>query len=112
MKHIYRLALASSLLLSGGGCLVSSTSHQKVSGNFVSPNTFEQIEPGKTSAAWVKATLGEPSTKQAADGGVEVWKYSYTERKDSSGAVFLIFGGSNREEKQRAVFVEMKDGVV
>src|SRR5215204_6127076 len=99
MKHIFSLALASALLLGSVGCLVSSTSNQKVTGNFVAPNTFEQIEPGKTSAAWVKATLGEPSTKQSAEGGTEVWKYSYVEKKSSSGAVFLIFGGSNREEK-------------
>ena len=32
-------------------------------GKFVADTTFDQIKPGKTSAAWVKATLGEPSQR-------------------------------------------------
>src|SRR5437667_10504675 len=82
-----------------GGCLVSATSNEKRTGNYVADSTFSQIEPGKTSAGWVQATLGEPSGKEkvAADNS-EVWKYTYTERKSSSGAIFLIFGGSDSKE--------------
>jgi outer membrane protein assembly factor BamE (lipoprotein component of BamABCDE complex) len=102
------LLVMSSLL---GGCLVSSSSKSKVSGNFVPPATFDQIEPGKTTAAWVKATLGEPSSRDTAD-GAEVWKYNYTEEKDSSGAIFLLFAGSDKKEHQHIAYVEIKDGVV
>jgi outer membrane protein assembly factor BamE (lipoprotein component of BamABCDE complex) len=94
------------------GCLISHTSDQSVSGNYVPPSTFDQIERGKTTAGWVKATLGEPSTREKVENGTEVWKYSYTERTNSSGAIFLIFGGSDRKEKQRVAYVEMKDGIV
>lgn len=100
------------LLLFGSGCLVSSTSHQSVSGNYVPENTFDRIKPGETTSAWVKATLGEPSTKEQADPVTEVWKYSYTEVKEGSGAIFLIFGGSEKKELQRSAYVEFKDGVV
>lgn len=101
--------LALSALLTG--CLMSSSSRSKVSGNYVPREAFDQIKPGETSAAWVKATLGEPSSRDDAD-GIEVWKYHYTEEKDSSGAIFLIFAGSNRKEQQHVAYVEIKDGVV
>lgn len=104
------LLLLPSLLLAG--CLISSSSDEKVKGNYVPQSTFDRIEPGKTTGAWVKATLGEPSSKEKADSGSEVWKYSYTEEKNSSGAIFLIFGGSSSKEQQRAAYVELKDGVV
>jgi outer membrane protein assembly factor BamE (lipoprotein component of BamABCDE complex) len=95
------------------GCLVSASSNEKRSGNYVADSTFSQIEPGKTSAGWVKATLGEPDSKEKVDASnSEIWKYSYTEKKESSGAVFLLFGGSDRKEKTGHAFVEIKDGVV
>ena len=95
------------------GCLVTSESKVSTSGNYVPENCFEQIQPGKTSAAWVKATLGEPSCKTKVDGSdSEIWKWSYKEIKKGSGTIFVIFAGSNEDEKSRAAFVEVKDGVV
>ena len=32
--------------------------------------------------------------------------------KDSSGAIFLIFAGSDKKERQHVAYVEIKDGVV
>ena len=99
-------------LLLGGGCLVSSTNHEKVSGNYVPESAFDRIKPGETtSSSWVKATLGEPSTKEKVDDANEVWKYSYTEMKEGSGAIFLIFGGTDKKERQRSAYVEFKDGI-
>ena len=109
----YTLTALSLIVLSGSpGCLVAHSSEQHITGNYVPPNTFDRIEPGKTTAAWVKATLGEPSSKDKLDNDSEVWKYSYTEKKESSGAIFLIFGGSDKKEEQRVAYVEIKDGVV
>lgn len=94
------------------GCLVMSNKEDKITGNYVASSTFDQIAPGKTTAAWVKSTLGEPTEKSSLDGGAEVWKYKYTERKESQGAIFLIFGGQNVKERPGTAFVEFKDGVV
>src|SRR5213083_933168 len=81
--------VALSLLLLVSGCLVSSSHEERVTGNYVADNTFSQIQPGKTTAGWVKATLGDPSTKtEVKESGTEVWKYQYTEHKDGSGAIF------------------------
>lgn len=94
------------------GCLVTSNSSEHRSGSYVADSTFNQIEPGKTTAGWVDATLGKPTSISHLDDGTEIWKYSYTETHDSSGAVFLIFGGSNSTQTSHNAFVEIKDGVV
>jgi outer membrane protein assembly factor BamE (lipoprotein component of BamABCDE complex) len=99
------------LLLATAGCLFESKSTVRRSGNDVSTATFEQIMPGSTTAAWVRATLGDP-TAIAKDGHGEVWSYAYTEHVDSSGYVFLVFSGANSTETTRKAFVEFNDGIV
>ena len=108
------VVLAAFLCLLSCGCLVSSVNHETREGKYVADTTFDQIKPGKTSAAWVQATLGEPSEKTTVEGqgNAEVWKYKYTETKDGAGAIFLIFGGASSKEKSGTAFVELKDGVV
>jgi outer membrane protein assembly factor BamE (lipoprotein component of BamABCDE complex) len=94
------------------GCLVSGTSKHVRSGNYVSEDTFSRIKPGKTTAGWVAATLGEPTTRTHLDDGSEVWKWTYTETRDSSGAVFLLFGHRSQRTTDGAAFVELKNGLV
>ena len=99
------------LAVGGGGCLFGSDSTVRRTGVDVPQATFEQIAPGTTTTAWVAATLGEPTARHR-DGRDQVWTYAYTEHVDSSGYVFLIFGGSNTTETTRRAFVEFQDGVV
>jgi outer membrane protein assembly factor BamE (lipoprotein component of BamABCDE complex) len=103
-------AAISTLMLSG--CLIAGSSEEKRSGHYVSDETFSQIKPGNTSASWVKATLGDPDHKSAVDDGSEVWKYTYTIKKENNGAVFLIFGGHNEKEFTESAFIEFRNGVV
>jgi len=112
VRHVGIVLFSVSVALCAG-CLVSASSSEKRTGNYVADSTFSKIEPGKTTAGWVQATLGEPNSKDkvAADNS-EVWKYTYTEKKNSEGAVFLIFGGSSSKETTGHAFVEIKDGVV
>jgi outer membrane protein assembly factor BamE (lipoprotein component of BamABCDE complex) len=112
MKLMTRIGFPLLALAFLSGCLVAHSSNQSYSGNYIPQDTFDRIQPGKTTAAWVQATLGEPSSRDKVDGATEVWKYSYTEKKESSGAIFLIFGGSDKKEQQHIAYVEMKDGVV
>lgn len=103
---------AVAVLIVSSGCLVATSKKQTQSGNYVAESTFDQIEPGTTSSAWVRATLGEPSDRTKVDNTVEVWKWTYTQTKKSSGAIFLIFGGEETKESTGNAFVEFKDGVV
>jgi hypothetical protein len=115
-KNLARLLAAVGLglgLATFTGCLVATDSKTTTSGIRVPEATYNQIKPGTTTATWVRATLGEPNSKSTADKNQdEVWKYTYTERTDSSGAVFLIFAGSNTSEKTGTVYIEFNNGVV
>ncbi|HWE93348.1 MAG TPA: outer membrane protein assembly factor BamE [Tepidisphaeraceae bacterium] len=93
------------------GCLVTAQSEQRQSGNYVADSTFAQVKPGKT-AGFVRATVGQPTKITSVEDGSEVWDYLYTERKESSGAVFLIFGGHDVKETGHHAFVELKNGIV
>ena len=106
------LILSGAMLVGAAGCLVSSDTHQSRSGTYVADTTFNQIKPGKTTESWVRATLGPPTSETKLDDGTRLWKYSYTERRESSGAVFLIFGGHDEKEQTHTAFVELKDGLV
>jgi outer membrane protein assembly factor BamE (lipoprotein component of BamABCDE complex) len=112
VRGFARPLVCGAVLLTLSGCLVSGSSNQQRTGNYVADTTFSQIEAGKTTAGWVLAALGEPDTKTKADGGAEVWKWRYTEKRESNTAVFLLFGGSDKKETNGTAFVELKDGVV
>ena len=94
------------------GCLMGSHTDVRREGTYVSDATLHKIEPGKTSASWVRATLGEPSEKTQIGHGHEVWKYCYKETRDSQGYVFVLFAGSDSRVTDGRVFVELRDGVV
>jgi outer membrane protein assembly factor BamE (lipoprotein component of BamABCDE complex) len=100
------------LMLFLSGCLVSGDSHQTRTGTYVSDNTFNQIRPGKTSEEWVRATLGPASSDKPLPDEGHILKWSYTERKESSGAVFLIFGGHDSKETTHTAYVETHHGMV
>jgi outer membrane protein assembly factor BamE (lipoprotein component of BamABCDE complex) len=103
--------IAAAVLLPG--CLVSSQSHESYTGTQVSEATFDQIQPGVTTKAWIEGTLGQPSKKTTLDDGGEVWKWSFTKVKQSSGAILFIFGGSSTTTTGGSVYVEFgPNGVV
>jgi hypothetical protein len=98
-------------LLPAAGCLVTANSHRSTTGTDVPESTFSRIQPGQTTVGWVQAALGEPTRKSQASHH-EVWEYTYTERVDSSGSLFLIFGGHNSTQSTHKAYVEFKEGVV
>src|SRR5688572_11015273 len=111
-RRLWRPLVCGAMLLALSGCLIAGSSTQQRTGNYVADTTFSQIEPGKTTAGWVLATLGEPDSKTKVEGAAEVWKWRYTEKRESNAAVFLLFGGSDKKETTGTAFVELKDGVV
>jgi outer membrane protein assembly factor BamE (lipoprotein component of BamABCDE complex) len=112
MRHAMVWAVCLVLAVISGGCLVGSSSKETRSGNYVPPATFDQIRPGRTTEGWVLATLGQPSQRTVLEDRTEVWKWSYTEHRSSSGHIFLLFSGSSQREDDRAAFVEIREGVV
>jgi hypothetical protein len=95
------------------GCLVSSQSNETFTGTQVSESTFGQIQTGATTKQWVLGSLGDPTQKTTLDDGGELWKWSYTKTKSSSGAILFIFGGESKTTTGGAAYVEFgPDGIV
>ena len=113
--RVWTTALACALIAGASvlsGCLISSSSNESYTGTYVSESTFGQIEPGKTTKQWVLGTLGEPTEKTCLEDGGELWKWSYSKTKSSSGAILFVFGGSSTSQTGGAAYVQMKDGIV
>lgn len=104
------MLLCTALFLTG--CLISGDNHETRSGTQVSDATFNRIKPNQTTEDWVRATLGAPTTDTALRDGGHVMKYIYTEHHESSGAVFLIFGGHDERQIDHTAFIEAHNGVV
>lgn len=114
----HRLAIASIVGLAGvsltalPGCIASGSSYTKAEGRYISNDTISRIEPGVTQRDWVLAVLGDPTSKSTLSDGREIWKWSSKTVSKSSGSVFLLVHGSNREVTERTVYVELEGDTV
>lgn len=100
------------LPLTCAGCLIAADSHETTSGVKVSDATFNRIKPNETSEDWVRATLGPATTDTELKNGGRIMKWSYTEKRESSGAIFLIFGGHSEKKINHTAYVEVHNGIV
>lgn len=106
------LALPTALLsLALSGCIMSSNGRTSQSGQYVSPKTFDQIQDGN-SKEYVLAILGHPTSRTSLEDGVEIWKWRYTETRDSSRQIIFLLNTSNKNEAEHNTFVEFEDGLV
>jgi outer membrane protein assembly factor BamE (lipoprotein component of BamABCDE complex) len=112
LRNLSVLAVSLFLMFTGAGCLVGVSNTDTQSGNYVAQSTIDQIEPNQTTKSWVADIVGQPTSKVKVDDQTEIWKYSYSEKHESSGAVFLIFGGSNTKETAHTLFIEFRGDVV
>src|SRR4051794_35669102 len=74
-RRIVLSALSLPICLLLCGCLVMRQNEEKTTGNYVAKSTIAQIQPGKTTAGWVKSILGEPSAVDKIGPNSEIWKY-------------------------------------
>jgi len=107
-------ALALMAVLLTGGCLVSSDSHVRESGVKVSSETLQQVEVGKTTEAWLRATLGEPTGESTVEGNgnLKLLRYTYSVEESGSGGVFLLFHSRSTKKRTTTTYFEITDGVV
>jgi outer membrane protein assembly factor BamE (lipoprotein component of BamABCDE complex) len=76
----------SALILSAAGCVVSST------GTPVNQDTFDSLQPGKTTYAEVISSLGQPSSTTTATDGTRSATYAYSEQYKSPTALIPVVG--------------------
>ncbi len=93
------------------GCLIGGHSKTEVTGTKVGAETIAQIQPGK-SKTYVLALLGEPTVKLDVGNNNELWKWSYTEHRTSSGSLLFIFGSTSEKESTSICYVEFTHEIV
>ena len=99
-------------MLAASGCLISSSSATEYSGNRVGRTTLNRLEKGVSTEEYVLATIGIADEIQELSDGTVLWKYKWHEKKRSSGAVFLIFGGHSSTSKDGRAYIRFTDGIV
>lgn len=104
-------ALALPMTMAMSGCLVASSKESSISGAYVQPGAVSKVKVNTTTSTEVEEILGQPSNTVANDDGTETWTWDWTESKDDSGAVFLIFGGSSNKTVHESVHIKFADGV-
>jgi hypothetical protein len=98
--------------MAAGGCLVMKGTQVQESGVRVSNATLNQVKPGETTEAWLRAALGEPTSTREVDERTRILRYDHRTVKESGGAVFLLFAGGESIEKTSSVIFEVQDGIV
>lgn len=94
------------------GCLIASSKDSSIRGAYVQPNTVSKVKLNQTTMTEVEELMGQPSSSTLNDDGSETWTWNWSKTTDDSGAVFLIFAGSNEKTVHESVHVKFKDGVV
>jgi hypothetical protein len=97
-----------------GGCLVSTSQQINETGATIAPQTLQQIEVGRTTEAWLVATLGQPTSRVQVDGSDELHLLRYTSTVEKTGqtAIFVLFAGSKTAKTSRTHYFEVSRGVV
>lgn len=112
MKIITRTLAVLFLALASSSCvIVRSNSGVERTGEYVSPQTFANVKPG-VSSDFVVAVLGDPTVKTAVDGGNEIWRWRYTEIRESNGGVFLLISSKRTTDTVHNCYVEFGEGKV
>lgn len=113
MRIIHPLAstclLVPALML--GGCLLSASRESEISGAYVRPYATTQIKLHQTTIEETEELLGLPSIAIDNDDGSETWTWNWTKHTDSSGAVLILFSGSNESTVHESVSIMFVDGV-
>ena len=111
-QRILRVLACSAILCAlMSSCLIGSSSRTENTGKYVSENTLSQIQPGQDKA-YVIALIGEPSSRTAIDDTTEIWKWCYTQEKDSQGHVILLVSSNNHSQTQHTTFIEFQNSKV
>ena len=112
IRHAAWMACSAGLCMFAAGCLVTSHSSTNESGTRFSQVTLDQIRPRETTAAWVLATAGEPTSRRVVDERTSILRYDRVTTSSSGGTVFLLFAGGSTKQQSSSVIFEVTDGVV
>ena len=81
-------------------------------GHYISDPLFERIKLNETTADWVLALFGEPTSQATLDDGTEVWKWIYREQGFNTSILQLMGSEDEPTLPQMLTFVRMRNGTV
>ena len=110
MRNVLLVLITLGMLVSG--CVVINNADDSTRGQKIQEATLKQFEPGTTTKAWTLAVLGEPTSQENLDGGIDVLRYEYSHRSEQQTLVFLLFAGNADKEEKQTVYLEFKDDVL
>jgi len=100
-------------MAAASGCVASTSVYLDETGVQISEETLERIVPGKTTEAWLLATLGPPHERTVLESeGITILRYDHTITRTESGAIFLILTSETRTINTEHTYFEIKDGIV
>lgn len=91
------------------GCLVSGSGSTSFSGPIVKSTTLDVIRDEHMTPDQVVEMLGMPTSTVETDTGV-IYAYASEKVSRSSGAVFLLFSGSEKHTTRSVAYVKFENG--
>ncbi|MCC6906935.1 MAG: hypothetical protein IT430_03250 [Phycisphaerales bacterium] len=113
-----QFTLATTLLaaVALSGCnIVSGNKTVSVQGRRITSASLAQVQPNQTSADWLDAAFGAPTSRKTFErDGVkgEIWRYEYRRSESSSGEFLFLYDGWNHKEETTTTCFELIDGKV
>lgn len=116
-RQILTLALLAALVAPTlAACSSSSSSSGRRLGLFapntrlIGKETLDRIKPGETTADWVDAVLGPPTTiERLVDPGQEIWKYRYQLVGNRS---YRLHAKNDNSGTVRTIYIQLADNTV
>ena len=99
------------LLAPLSSCAIDFSTDVQRAGNYVGAETMKKITLGK-SQEYVAALLGNPSSKTSSNEGVEIWRWGFSQKRETSTHFIFIFDGDSESNMSGNAWVEFKDGRV
>jgi outer membrane protein assembly factor BamE (lipoprotein component of BamABCDE complex) len=99
------------LFLTLSSCVIDTSSHNERSGRFISRETLEQIQSGR-SRDFVLALLGDPTSRSRADEKTEIWRWEYRNCEHHSGSLVFVIDSDKTTETRSTTYVLFEDGQV
>jgi hypothetical protein len=104
--------LAGACVLLGGCFCAESNTRIHPEGFAPAGEAMKQVIPGKTTAEWLVAALGAPSSKTRLADGTEMYKYEYVETSDSRLQLVPLPQAVETIKTRHRLWFEVRDGVI
>lgn len=111
MKRTCLALVLSSVALAQGCVVISTGGHEDISGQYVSAETLEQIQPGSTQE-YVRSLIDEPTTKTVLSDGTEIWKWTYSATTSSKSSLLFLINAEKNTKTHHNSYIQFESGLV